>query len=52
MPSGMSALLSFMKSLVDSFAMASRSPESTLLNGSTLVSSDFAFTSAGTRSRQ
>ena len=32
--------------------MASRSPDITVLNGSTLASSGFALTSAGTRSRQ
>ena len=42
----------FSRSCVGSFAIASRSPDSTVLNGSTLASSGFALTSAGTRSRQ
>ena len=33
-------------------AIASRLPESTVLNGSTFANSGFAFTTAGTRSRQ
>ena len=37
---------------MESFAIASRSPDITVLNGSTFASSGFAFTSAGTRSRQ
>ena len=42
----------FSRSFSGSFAIASRSPESTVLNGSTFLSSGFSFTSAGTRSRQ
>ena len=37
---------------MDSLPIAARSPESTVLNGSTFASSGFALTSAGTRSRQ
>ena len=37
---------------MESFAIASRLPDSTVLNGSTFFSSGFAFTTAGTRSRQ
>ena len=40
------------RSSFGSLAIASRSPDSTVLNGSTSASSGFAFTSAGTRSRQ
>ena len=42
----------FIRSGVESFAIASRLPDSTVLNGSTFASSGFALTSAGTRSRQ
>ena len=42
----------FSRSSIESFAMASRLPDITVLNGSTLASSGFAFTTAGTRSRQ
>src|SRR5438034_2482726 len=37
---------------IGSFAIAARSPESMVLNGSTFLSSGFSFTSAPTRSRQ
>ena len=37
---------------MESFAIAARLPDRTVLNGSTLASSGFAFTIAGTRSRQ
>jgi hypothetical protein len=40
------------RSAVYSFAIASRSPDIAVLNGSTLASSGFALTRAGTRSRQ
>ena len=36
----------------ESFAIASRSPDSTVLNGSTFASPGFALTTAGTRSKQ
>ena len=42
----------FSRSGIVSFAIASRSPDSTVLNGSTLASSGLALTRAGTRSRQ
>ena len=42
----------FSRSCIESFAIASRSPDSTVLNGSTFASSGFALTTAGTRSRQ
>ena len=42
----------FSRSSIGSFAIASRLPDSTVLNGSTFASSGFALTSAGTRSRQ
>ena len=42
----------FSRSFIESFAIASRLPDSTVLNGSTFASSGFAFTTAGTRSRQ
>src|SRR5271165_2351008 len=42
----------FKRSLIGSFAIASRLPESTVLNGSTFLSSGFFSTSASTRSRQ
>ena len=42
----------FSRSGIESFAIASRSPDSTVLKGSTFASSGFAFTTAGTRSRQ
>ena len=42
----------FSRSCIGSLAIASRSPDSTVLNGSTFASSGFALTSAGTRSRQ
>jgi len=42
----------FRKSFIESFAIASRFPDSTVLNGSTFASSGFAFMTAGTRSRQ
>ncbi len=42
----------FSRSFIESFAIASRLPDSTVLKGSTLASSGFALTTAGTRSRQ
>ena len=42
----------FSRSFIGSFAIASRLPESTVLNGSTFLSSGFFSASAGTRSRQ
>jgi hypothetical protein len=42
----------FSRSAIVNFAIASRSPDSTVLNGATFASSGFAFTTAGTRSRQ
>jgi len=38
--------------LIESLAIASGLPDNTVLNGSTFASSGFAFTTAGTRSRQ
>src|SRR4029079_10353337 len=42
----------FSRSGVDSFAIAPRSPDNTVLKGSRLASSGLPLTSAGTRSRQ
>ena len=42
----------FSRSCVDSFAITSRSPDITVLKGSTFASSGLALTRAGTRSRQ
>lgn len=42
----------FSRSGMVNFAIASRLPERTVLNGSRFASSGFAFTTAGTRSRQ
>jgi hypothetical protein len=42
----------FSISFIVNFAIASRLPDSTVLNGSTFASSGFALTTAGTRSRQ
>ena len=42
----------FSRSCIESFAIAARLPERTVLNGSTFANSGFAFTTAGTRSRQ
>jgi putative tryptophan/tyrosine transport system substrate-binding protein len=42
----------FSRSRIESLAIASRLPESTVLNGSTFLSSGFSATTAGTRSRQ
>ena len=51
MPVSVAAAI-FTRSSIESLAIASRSPESTVLNGSTFASSGFAFTTAGTRSKQ
>ena len=45
------SLQSSPRSAIDSLAIAARSPDNTVLNGSTLASSGCAFTTAGTRSR-
>jgi len=42
----------FSRSFIESFAIASRLPDSTVLKGSTFASSGFALTTAGTHSRQ
>ena len=42
----------FSRSCSVNFAIASRLPDMTVLNGSTFASSGFALTTAGTRSRQ
>ena len=42
----------FSKSCADSLAIASRFPDSTVLNGSVLFNAGFCATTAGTRSRQ
>jgi hypothetical protein len=42
----------FSRSRIESFAIASRLPESTVLNGSAFLSSGFFAATAGTRSRQ
>ena len=42
----------FSRSFIESFAIASRLPDITVLKGSTFLSSGFALTTAGTRSRQ
>ena len=42
----------FSRSFIESFAIASRLPERTVLNGSTFFNSGFFATTAGTRSRQ
>jgi hypothetical protein len=42
----------FSKSAIDSLAIASRLPDSTVLNGSTFLSEGFFATTAGTRSMQ
>src|SRR5882757_5337278 len=46
------AIRIFSRSFIFSFPMASRSPERTVLNGSTFFNYGFALTSAGTRSKQ
>ena len=43
---------SFSRSFIESFAIASRLPDRTVLNGSTFFSSGFFATTTGTRSRQ